>query len=272
MKFTVLICLLVLPNIACAQMIDETFDELQTQRWHKDGTWANDGIFRCTWSPANIWTWGGELFIQINERENTIYSGQMRTQKMYGYGDYHTWLKPINKSGVISAFFTYTGPPHGNPHDEIDIEFLGKDIRILDLTFYVNGKGTDPNWLIDPKDSKGIIESIMDRAKGQLKLSFDPTAQYHHYAFKWRKDHIAWYVDDVLIAKAQQGEKCPKGEPITIPSTPGYIMLNAWPAEAPEWVGPWDQTSGLPVDMRVKQIKYIPVAPEAPDASTSKNH
>lgn len=267
MKFSGLTCLVVLLAVTThtrGQAFTENFDELQNQRWHKDGTWANDGIFRCTWSPANIWTWDGQLIIQINQRENTIYSGQMRTQNMVGYGDYHVWLKPINKSGVISAFFTYTGPPHGNPHDEIDIEFLGKDVRILDLTFYVNGKGTDPNWLVDPKDSKGLIHSVVDAKQGQLKLNFDPTENFYHYAFEWRKDHIAWYVDDVLIAKAQQNEKCPKGQPINIPVTPGYIMLNAWPAEAPQWVGSWDQSSGLPVDMRVQKIMFTP--------ATTTNH
>ena len=37
-------------------------------------------------------------------------------------------MQPGRGSGLVTALFTYTGPYAGDPHDEIDIEFLGKDL------------------------------------------------------------------------------------------------------------------------------------------------
>ena len=41
------------------------------------------------------------------------------SDKFYSYGYYETSMKAIKNDGVISSFFTYTGPSDNNPWDEI---------------------------------------------------------------------------------------------------------------------------------------------------------
>ena len=40
-----------------------------------------------------------------------------------GYGRYEVVMTAAKGNGIISSFFTYTGPYFGDPHDEIDFEF-----------------------------------------------------------------------------------------------------------------------------------------------------
>jgi beta-glucanase (GH16 family) len=54
-------------------------------------------------------------------------SGEYRTRDKVSYGTVRARIKPPKGSGVISSLFTYTGPSEGDPWDEIDIEFLGRD-------------------------------------------------------------------------------------------------------------------------------------------------
>ena len=50
-------------------------------------------------------------------------------------------MKPIKNDGVVSSFFTYTGPSDGTRWDEIDIEFLGKNTTQVQFNYYTNGVG-----------------------------------------------------------------------------------------------------------------------------------
>jgi beta-glucanase (GH16 family) len=46
-------------------------------------------------------------------------------------------MKAAQGSGIISSFFFYTG----TPHDEIDVEFLGKDTTKVQFNYLKNGVG-----------------------------------------------------------------------------------------------------------------------------------
>jgi endo-1,3-1,4-beta-glycanase ExoK len=96
----------------------------------------------------------------------------------YGYGRYETIMRPAKGSGLVSAFFTYTGPYFGKPHDEIDIEFVGKDTSIVELNYFHKGK---------------------TGSSARIKLPFDASEQDHLYAFDWKPEGISWYVDGKLI-------------------------------------------------------------------------
>ena len=73
------------------------------------------------------------------------------------------------------TFFLYTGEGDGNPHDEIDIEFLGKDTRKVQFNYF--------------KDGVGHHEYMYD-------LGFDAAEEFHDYGFYWDYSKIIWYVDD----------------------------------------------------------------------------
>ena len=124
-------------------------------------------------------------------------------------------MQPIRNPGVVSSFFTYTGPSDNNPWDEIDIEFLGKDTTKVQFDYYTNGVGGH--------------EYIYD-------LGFDASEGYHEYGFDWQPDHITWYVDGIAVYTATKN----------LPVTPGKIMMNAWPGiGVDDWLAPYDGQTPL---------------------------
>ena len=79
-------------------------------------------------SESNIGITDGEMTLTLtNEpyrgRSNT--GASYKSRDLYHYGRYDAIMKAARGSGVISAFYTYTGPVFSDPHDEIDFEFLG---------------------------------------------------------------------------------------------------------------------------------------------------
>nr|WP_321362294.1 family 16 glycosylhydrolase [uncultured Hyphomonas sp.] len=129
----------------------------------------------------------------------------------YGYGRYETIMRPAKGSGLVSAFFTYTGPYFGKPHDEIDIEFVGKDTSIIELNYFHNGK---------------------TGSSARIKLPFDASEKDHLYGFDWKPEGISWYVDGKLIYQT------PANDP-HLPETPGRLMISNWTGkkELQQWHG-----------------------------------
>ncbi len=107
-------------------------------------------------------------------------------------------MQAIKNDGVVSSFFTYTGPSDDNPWDEIDIEILGKDTTKVQLNYYRNGKGGH--------------EKMID-------LGFDSSQDFHRYGFDWQQGKITWYVDGKEVY-SMSGD---------VPVTPSKIMMNVWP-------------------------------------------
>ena len=124
----------------------------------------------------------------------------MQLSGLYGYGRYEAIMRPAKGSGLATAFFTYTGPYFGQPHDEIDIEFVGKNTDIVEFNYFRNGK-------------KGQYASI--------KLPFDAAEEDHLYAFDWKPEGISWYVDGKLVYQTPEGDQ-------NLPTHPGRIYFSNW--------------------------------------------
>jgi len=187
--------------------------------------WTNGSPFDCWWYKENTSLANGCLELTIdkersaadkNDNWDPAYSGaEYRTKENYGYGYYETSMQAIKNDGVVSSFFTYTGPSEDNPWDEIDIEILGKDTTKVQLNYYTDGKGNH--------------EYMYD-------LGFDASEGYHTYGFDWQPDRITWYVDGKKVYEATQN----------IPSTPGKIMMNTWPGKTvDDWLKPFDGKTPL---------------------------
>ncbi|WP_293602044.1 family 16 glycosylhydrolase, partial [Ruminococcus sp. CAG:330] len=92
--------------------------------------WTNGNPFDCGWYAENAVVKDGALHLSIDKDSTGKYNysgGEYRTNDHYSYGYYETSMQAIKNDGVVSSFFTYTGPSENNPWDEIDIEVLGKD-------------------------------------------------------------------------------------------------------------------------------------------------
>jgi len=176
--------------------------------------WTNGGMFStCTWRSGNVGFGDGKMYLSITSDPYgaTAYAGgEYRTKEFFGYGMYDVSMKPIKNDGVVSSFFTYTGPCDGNQWDEIDIEFLGKDTTKVQFNYFTNGVGGH--------------EYVHN-------LGFDASQGFHTYGFLWEPGKITWYVDGVAVHTATDN----------IPTTPGKIMMNAWPGTGVDsWLNPFN--------------------------------
>ncbi|MCH5351330.1 MAG: family 16 glycosylhydrolase [Clostridiales bacterium] len=180
----------------------------------------NGDVFNTWWSADNVTFDNGVAALSISEMKEKekdgegndcqaeYYGGEIRTSKYYGYGDYEVSMKISSVPGTASTFFVCTGPYDvnyetqiPNAHDEIDIEFLGKDPTIVQFNYFVNGKGGH--------------EYIH-------KLGFDASKEFHTYGFRWTSEYIVWFVDGEPVYKVNGSSKNP------MPSTPGRILTNYW--------------------------------------------
>ena len=145
-------------------------------------------------------------------------SGEYRTVNTYGYGHFEVRMQAAAGSGIVSSFFTYTGPTERPPapHDEIDIEILGKDPTSLQTNYFAAGVGGH--------------EAV-------TPLGFDASQGFHTYAFDWTAGQITWYVDSVAIRTVQGSN---------LPTNPGKVMMNLWAGTGVDaWLGPFQYSAPL---------------------------
>jgi len=172
----------------------DPFSALNASLW-QSSNWANGGVFRNSWSPAQVQSVGGDLVITLAGNV----SGEYSTLETSHYGYYETRLQASGEPGTVNGFFTYTGPGDGTQHHEIDVEILGDDPRQVQVNYWTNG-----------------VEHPTT-----INLGFDASLAKHTYAFDWRADCIIWYVDGVEIHR-ENGSNGP------LTSLPGKVMVNLW--------------------------------------------
>lgn len=220
------------PTPVPAEPVYVDFSEGQPQGYEIADGWTNGSMFNVTWRKSNVTFEDGKMQLIIDKdgkaTSDIPYSGgEFRTRKFYGYGRYEVCMKPIKNDGVVSSFFTYTGPSDKNPWDEIDIEFTGKDTTKVQFNYFTSGRGNH---------------------EYMHELGFDASEDFHIYAFEWYEDKIVWFVDGVEVHSANQ----------LIPVTRGKIMMNAWCGTGVDsWLNPFDD-SNLPLVAEYKWFSYTP--------------
>ena len=201
--------------------------------FESDG-WSNGDVFNVVWKQHNVFYENGIMRLDITEEKASAWlndkevefnytAGEARTQNYYHYGDYEVSMKPSANAGTASTFFICTGPydlkdGKPNPHDEIDIEFLGKDTTHVQFNFFVDGKGGN--------------EYMYD-------LGFDASKEFHTYGFRWAEDSITWFVDGKPVYKVTTDKTATTGENVKIveklPSTAGRMLANYWCGNERAW-------------------------------------
>jgi endo-1,3-1,4-beta-glycanase ExoK len=225
---------------SAANSLSDDFNSMNTANWEKADGWTNGDPFYCTWRSNNVNFRNGQMELSITKDSGSIpyAGGEYRTKNFYHYGRYEVSMKPAKNTGIVSSFFTYTGPSDDNPWDEIDIEFLGKDTTIVQFNYYTNGAGNH--------------EYIH-------KLGFDASTSFHRYAFEWQKDYIAWFVDSKEVYRATSN----------IPKTPGKIMMNLWPGTGVDsWLGYYN--GNTPIYAYYDSMSYNPLASTTTPQTTNK--
>ena len=205
----------------------EDFRDGSSQYFIASDGWENGDPFDCGWYKNNTSLQNGCLTLTIDKDYSGKYNysgAEYRTNDFYSYGYYETSMQAIKNDGVVSSFFTYTGPSDNNPWDEIDIEVLGKDTTKVQFNYYTNGKGEH---------------------EYMYNLGFDASQGYHTYGFDWQPNYIAWYVDGKEVYRATDN----------IPKTAGKIMMNTWPGRGVnEWLNAFNGKT--PLTARYQWVTY----------------
>ena len=194
--------------------------------------WTNGSMFNVFWHAQNVTFDDGRMQLIIDNdpspRQGIPYSGgEFRSKDFYGYGLYEVSMKAIKNDGVVSSFFTYTGPSDNNPWDEIDVEILGKDTTQVQFNYFTDGKGGH--------------EYLHE-------LGFDSSEDFHIYGFEWKEDSITWYVDGEAVHTAEK----------RLPSTPGKIMMNAWCGTGVDgWLKAFTDEN-LPLTAEYEWVRFTP--------------
>jgi beta-glucanase (GH16 family) len=196
------------------------------------------GFYGGDWTHDNIdqTAEGADLSVRRQaSRAGPYTGGEMKTVNTYGYGRYEVVMRPAKGSGLVSSFFTYTGPYVGKPHDEIDIEFLGKDTSRVEFNYFHKGKGG---------------------ASAVFDLPFDAAEEDHLYAFEWTPEGITWFVDGRPYYKTLPGDE-------QVPKTPGKVMFNVWTGKPhmQAWHGPPEFESGT--SAHYSCVSFSPIGEES---------
>jgi endo-1,3-1,4-beta-glycanase ExoK len=207
-------CILAAPAFAVdpSRSFVDNFDRFDTKRWYVSDGWSNGKHQNCVWSKNLLNLKDGVLTLgfrkqKIKDREYAC--AEIQTHEPFGYGTYEARIKTGKGSGLNAAFFTYIGPHHKKPHDEIDFEVLLKDPSKVQLNVYANGKGGN--------------EKLVPVAGGTDK-------GFNDYAFVWKEDRVDWYVNGELVYTVS--------DPAKLPTNDQRILFSVWGSDnMTDWLG-----------------------------------
>ena len=228
-------------NSGPAMLADLKQDSLKTSFWASNTERGHD-FYGGRWAAENIKTTDDGLELQVQHEptpKSPFSMAEFRSRKEYGYGRYEAVMQIGKGSGLVSAFFMYTGPYANTPHDEIDIEFLGKDTTKIEFNYWRSGQ-------------KG--------AHAVFDLPFDASEAPHLYAFEWTPDQITWFVDGEPFYSTKPGDT-------KIPTHAGRMYFSHWtgvPAMA-QWHGKPKFASGEAT--KVSCASFTPLGEDAPSCA-----
>lgn len=205
----------------------ENFDRLPRDRWYISDGWTNGDHQNCYWTKSNARIRSGILQLHFNEGVGRFQCAEVQTLDVFSYGTYEVRMRaPEPASGFNAAFFTYTGPYFGDPHDEIDIELLMREPAEIWLNVHVNGDGDNGVTIPEQTLSK----------------------QFNDFAFVWKRDSLEWYVNGRLLRRIN--------DPALIPVTPQKIYASLWSSGTlTEWMGPF-RYPPIPYFLEIDRIAY----------------
>jgi endo-1,3-1,4-beta-glycanase ExoK len=205
------------------------FDKLDPARWLVSDGWTNGDHQNCFWSGRAVTTGAGMVtlaFLPTDTPDRPFVCGEIQTHAVFGHGTFEARFRTDDASGINAAFFTYIGPVHEKPHDEIDFEVLTRDTSAVSLNTYVDGKPMHGKTAPLPAPADGA---------------------FHTYSFVWEPARLRWFIDGVLVHEATGDD---------LPSNPQKIYFSHWGSDTlTDWMGPFADP-GRALKMDVDWVAY----------------
>jgi len=162
-------------------------------------------------------------------------SAAIVTHQKFLYGRFVAEIKPTNVSGLITGMFLH----RNSPHQEIDIEFLGKDTTKMLVNVFYN-----------PGIEGAKLEYGYRGTPVLIDLGFDASKEFHFYEIQWNKNTIRWLVDKNIVYERVLWNPTP------IPNLPMEFNLNLWHSRSKELAGKLDR-SGIPATSKIKSVTIM---------------
>lgn len=162
----------------------EGFEAFDRSRWEIANGWSNNSEQGCVWSASNVKLVGKKMSLVLNNRHaggKKFSCAELQTRERYGHGTYEVRMRPAAGPGIVSAFFSYSGPAHGADKSQehwFGFDFVGRDLKTLHLGFHAAG---------------GRIH------RQKVSLPFDPSDGMNDYAIQWTPQAVRWLVNGQLV-------------------------------------------------------------------------
>ena len=187
------------------------------------------------------------LFIPSTDSAKDFKGAELRTIDTFLYGRIEARYKATNKEGTLASFFTYfdgtpSDPWASSKWNEIDLEILGRYNNSVQFN------------AITPGQTNHVRANF---------VNFDPSQDYHIYAFEWTPDYVAWFIDNVEVYRQT-------GDHILTLSHEQKIMMNIWNPTAESWAGTWNPKI-LPAFAFYDWVSYFSYTPGSGSYGSSNN-
>jgi len=222
------------PPVKAGQTVSfvDDFVRVAGNRWDTSHNWRG-GVQDCAWSRNNVRVVEQKLNLSIAiSPANIISCAELKTRPLYGFGTYEFRLRPISASGVLTAAFLYARAGNvGGGHQQISIEFAGKDTRTMLAVHFYDGK------------------QIHSEA---IPLDFDASSKSNDYAIQWLPNAIRWYAGGRLVSEFK-----PPPSQVGMPEIPSQIALSVWNGRpwTLDWLGPLQLPDGA-ASAVVEQVAF----------------
>lgn len=146
-------------------------------------------------------------------------SGALATVDKFEHGRFEAEIRAARGSGLVTGLFLH----RDSPRQEIDIELLGADPRIMLANVYFN-----------PGDEGAALGFGYRGSPCRINLGFDASLDFHHYAIDWRPGRILWLVDGKVVHERASWDPTP------IPHLPMRLHVNLWAPRSEDLAGSID--------------------------------
>lgn len=182
-------------------------------------------------STANTRIEQGILYLDLKrapeDHDKPFRGVEMRSIEALKYGKVEARARFARGAGVISGLVSIYTPWPADDWNELDFEFLGafKD-RIQTNAMIYTG----------PPVAKPVDHSVPPTGHEEMiQLPFDPSADFHLYAFEWTPTSVRYLIDG-KVTRTWNKE-------IARLRLPQNILLTIWASSAEGWAGAVDGTT-----------------------------
>ncbi|MGE5431806.1 MAG: family 16 glycosylhydrolase [Syntrophomonadaceae bacterium] len=172
----------------------------------------------------------------------TYKGAEYRTKEAFTYGRFEVRLKSFQKDGMLASFFTYHEISTTADWNEIDLEVMGRFSNNVQFNAITSGQVNH------------VRSNYVD---------FNPSLDFHTYAFEWTPQYVSWFVDGTEVYRQT-------GAHILTMNKAQKIMMNVWNPAYPNWAGTFNPSS-LPAFAYYDWVSYYAYTPGAGSYGTANN-